>query len=260
MGCGNSTELGVNLAAVEIHGLKQSWNGIASAKFFSEPNVLQCKKVLTESSAKAYTGGKLLDGAGTVLLDIVPYGDKATQVNTLDGSMNVTSAAAALLTAPRSHCFNTPDGTTVVLFSNTKGGSILTRKESEWVIWTAEDAAQTGQPPEATPVGASMYKFGTIKTRTSDAIPGFFDASGTKVMTAKDWRAEGRNAVVLQSADGTTPMAKVNFLSPGSFWKADVTFAKGVDPIIALCVAVAGNSVAFGWGGGGGVGAGGGGG
>ena len=92
-----------------------------------------------------------------------------------------------------------------------------------------------------------MYKFGTIKTRTSDAIPGFFDASGTKVMTAKDWRAEGRNAVVLQSADGTTPMAKVNFLKEPYLWNADVAFAKGVDPIIALCVAVAGNSVAPGW-------------
>ena len=228
MGCGNSTaKSNEKLAAVEIHGLKQSWNGIASAKFFSEPNVLKCRKVLTQSSGKAKAGGQLLDGAGTVLLDIVPHGDKPPT------------------TVP--YCFNTPDGTTVVLFANTKGGTAYTRKESEWVIWTAEDAAQTGQPPEATPVGASMYKFGTIKTRTSDAIPEFFDASGTKVMTAKDWRAEGRDAVVLQSADGTTPMAKVNFLSPGSFWKADVTFAKGVDPIIALCVAVAGNSVAPGW-------------
>ena len=242
MGCGNSTaKFNEKLAAVEIHGLKQSWNGIASAKFFSEPNVLQCKKVLTESSAKAVSGGQLLDGAGTALLDIVPYGAKPSAAD-ID---------RAYMTLPAQHCFNTPDGTTVVLFSNTKGGS-WKDKESEWAIWTAEDAAQTGQPPEATPVGASMYKFGTIKTRTAHAIPEFFDASGTKVMTAKDWRAEGRDAVVLQSADGTTPMAKVNFLSPGLFWKADVTFAKGVDPIIALCVAVAGNSVAPGWGQGGG--------
>ena len=236
MGCGNSTaKFNEKLAAVEIHGLKQSWNGIASAKFFSEPNVLKCNKVLTESSVKAKVGGQLLDGAGTVLLDVVPYGDKAPQ-----------SALGGPDTA-RAHCFNTPDGTTVVLFANTKGGDVHTRKESEWVIWTAEDAAQTGQPPEATPVGASMYKFGTIKTRTSDAIPEFFDASGTKVMTAKDWRAEGRDAVVLQSADGTTPMAKVNFVNEDHPWKSDVTFAKGVDPIIALCVAVAGNSVAPGW-------------
>ena len=239
MGCGNSTaKFNEKLAAVEIHGLKQSWNGIASAKFFSEPNVLKCRKVLTlgglsfanknaDYEGKAKAGGQLLDGAGTVLLDIVPYGDKPPT------------------TVP--YCFNTPDGTTVVLFANTKGGSAYTRKESEWVIWTAEDAAQTGQPPEATPVGSSMYKFGTIKTRTSDAIPEFFDASGTKVMTAKDWRAEGRDAVVLQSADGTTPMAKVNFVNEDHPWKADVTFAKGVDPIIALCVAVAGNSVAPGW-------------
>ena len=238
MGCGNSTaKFNEELAAVEINGLKQSWNGIASAKFFSEPNVLQCKKVLTESSDKAKVGGQLLDGAGTVLLDVVPYGDKAPQ-SALGGPDTARGAT---------YCFNTPDGTTVVLFANTKGGSWKARKESEWVIWTAEDAAQTGQPPEATPVGASMYKFGTIKTRTSDAIPGFFDASGTKVMTAKDWRAEGRDAVVLQSADGTTPMAKVIFLYSGILWKAGVTFAKGVDPIIALCVAVAGNSVAPGW-------------
>ena len=80
MGCGNSTaKFNEKFAAVEIHGLKQSWNGIASAKFFSEPNVLQCKKVLTESSDKAKVGGQLLDGAGTVLLDVVPYGDKAPQ-------------------------------------------------------------------------------------------------------------------------------------------------------------------------------------
>ena len=243
MGCGNSTaKFNEKFAAVEIHGLKQSWNGIASAKFFSEPNVLKCKKVLTESSTKAVAGGQLLDSAGTVLLDIVPYGAKpsAADIDRL------------YMTLPAQHCFNTPDGTTVVLFSNTKGGSVKDKDKSEWVIWTAEDAAQTGQPPEATPVGSSMYKFGTIKTRTSDAIPEFFDASGTKVMTPKDWRAEGRNAVVLQSADGTTPMAKVNFLKEPYLWNADVAFAKGVDPIIALCVAVAGNSVAPGWGGGGG--------
>ena len=244
MGCGNSTaKFNEKLAAVEIHGLKQSWNGIASAKFFSEPNVLKCKKVLTESSAKAYTGGKLLDGAGTVLLDIVPYG----------ATPSAADIDRVYMTLPAQHCFNTPDGTTVVLFSNTKGGS-WKDKESEWVIWTAEDAAQTGQPPEATPVGASMYKFGTIKTRTAHAIPEFFDASGTKVMKGVDWRRHFDGVrVVLQSADGTTPMAKVTFLITydGHLWNADVTFAKGVDPIIALCVAVAGNSVAPGWGGGG---------
>ena len=232
MGCGNSTaKFNEKLAAVEIHGLKQSWNGIASAKFFSEPNVLQCRKVLTESSDKAKVGGQLLDGAGTVLLDVVPYGDKAPQ-SALGGPDTARGAT---------HCFNTPDGTTVVLFANTKGGTAYTRKESEWVIWTAEDAAQTGQPPEATPVGASMYKFGTIKTRTAHAIPEFFDASGTKVMKGVDWRRHfDVYSVVLQSADGTTPMAKVNFLNGVSPWNADVTFAKGVDPIIALCVAVAG--------------------
>ena len=239
MGCGNSTaKFNEKFAAVEIHGLKQSWNGIASAKFFSEPNVLKCKKVLTESSTKAVAGGQLLDSAGTVLLDIVPYGAKpsAADIDRL------------YMTLPAQHCFNTPDGTTVVLFSNTKGGSVKDKDKSEWVIWTAEDAAQTGQPPEATPVGSSMYKFGTIKTRTSDAIPEFFDASGTKVMKGEDWRRNFDGVrVVLQSADGTTPMAKVNFLKEPYLWNADVAFAKGVDPIIALCVAVAGNSVAFGW-------------
>ena len=235
MGCGGSTanEKALPLAAVEIHGLKQSWDGIASAKFFGfgGPNVLKCRKVLTESSAKAVSGGQLLDGAGTVLLDIVPYGDKAPR------------SALGTNTTPlaQPHCFNTPDGTTVVLFANTKGGDAHTRKESEWVIWTAEDAAQTGQPPEATPVGASMYKFGTIKTRTAHAIPEFFDASGTKVMKGEDWRRNFDGVrVVLQSADGTTPMAKVFFVDENHPWKADVTFAKGVDPIIALCVAVAG--------------------
>ena len=92
MGCGNSTaKFNEKLAAVEIHGLKQSWDGIASAKFFGfgGPNVLKCRKVLTESSVKAKVGGQLLDGAGTVLLDIVPHGDKPPT------------------TVP--YCFNTPD-------------------------------------------------------------------------------------------------------------------------------------------------------
>jgi len=207
------------IAGLDIHGYKQAWNGMS----VSGGNVLKCKKVLARAPARS--GGKLQDAAGTVLLDVVPHGNK--------------------MNGP--YCFNTPDGKTVVLFANTKGGDNYHRGNSEYVIWTAADAAESGKPPEATPTGASMFKFGTIKT-TSSGAPEFFDASNTKVMTVKDWRPSGRENVVVYSADGTSAMAVVEGMHTGSppTWKGDVTFATGVDPIIALCMASAGNSVAHG--------------
>ena len=223
MGCAGSTAIAKEKAAIvslEINGLKQAWNAISVS---GGGNVLKCEKVLARAPARS--GAKLRNAAGQVLLDIVPHGNKMTEP----------------------YCFNTPEGKTVVLFANTGGGDVWSRCNSIWVIWTAEDAAQTGQPPEATPTGASMFKFGTIKT-TSSGAPEFFDASNTKVMTVKDWRPSGRENVVVYSADGTSAMAVVEGMHTGSppTWKGDVTFATGVDPIIALCMASAGNSVAHG--------------
>ena len=223
MGCGGSTGFAnekATIAGLDIHGYKQAWNGMS----VSGGNVLKCKKVLARAPARS--GGKLQDAAGTVLLDVVPHGNKR------DGP----------------YCFNTPDGKTVVLFANTKGGDRYHRGNSEYVIWTAADAAESGKPPEATPTGASMFKFGTIKTNSSGA-PAFFDASDTKVMIAKDWRDDGLQSVVLYSADGTTPLAVVEGMQgcpPCATAKGPpvtVSFAKGVDPIVALCVAWTGNWV-----------------
>jgi len=210
MGCAGSTAKEKAAIASAEFDFKQAWKhtSVCSSPF---ENVLKCKKT---GKGK----GQLQDTAGTVLLNIVPFDKKAT-------------------------CFNTPDGKTVVLCANTIKGDLYERTACEWVVWTAEDAAQIGQSPEATPTGASMYKFGTIKLKNEQVS--FFDASATKVMKTKGGHALG-NTVKLYSADGTIPMAVVEDMWEGELaWEGTVTFAKGVDPIIALCMAAEGNSFAL---------------
>ena len=212
MGCGGSTAKEKAAIASAKFDFKETWTGIRTARrsMPTDENVLICKKM---GKGK----GQLQHTDGTVLLDMVPFGDKAT-------------------------FFNTPDGKTVVLCANTIMGDFTLRTACEWVVWTAEDAAQLGQSPEATPTGASMYKFGTIKMKKERVE--FFDASDTMVMTTKGDLAV-QSAKKLYSADGR-PMAMVEDMQEGPLcWKGKVTFAKGVDPIIALCVVAEGNSFAL---------------
>jgi len=244
MGCAGSTgytsaaiaEDKAAIASAKVD-FKQIWNGLLMLDEMNEgkagtnvESVLKCVKGPGGNGA-----GQLQDTNGTVLLDIVPGGNKYTT-------------------------FNTPDGVTVALIANTLEGdskrrlmyeAFANRTPMEWVIWTAEDAAQTGQPPVATPAGVSMYKFGSIKMRNERVS--FFDSSATKVMTVKNDLAKCDPfkpfTVRLYSADGTTPMAVVEGMWPAVdrslSWRGEVTFAKGLDPIIALCMAVAGNSFAL---------------
>ena len=179
MGCAGSTAKEKAAIASAEFDFKQAWKhtSVCSSPF---ENVLKCKKT---GKGK----GQLQDTASTVLLNIVPFDKKAT-------------------------CFNTPDGKTVVLCANTIKGDLYERTACEWVVWTAEDAAQIGQSPEATPTGASMYKFGTIKLKNESVS--FFDASATKVMKTKGGHALG-NTVKLYSADGTIPMAVVEDMWEG---------------------------------------------
>jgi len=221
MGCGGSTAKEKAAIASAKFDFKQTWTGIRTARrsMPTDENVLICKKM---GKGK----GQLQHTDGTVLLDVVPWhGDKATWHG------------------DKATFFNTPDGKTVVLCANTIKGDLYERTACEWVVWTAEDAAQIGQSPEATPTGASMYKFGTIKLKNESVS--FFDASATKVMKTKGGHALG-NTVKLYSADGTIPMAVVEDMWEGELaWEGTVTFAKGVDPIIALCMAAEGNSFAL---------------
>ena len=211
MGCGGSTAKEKAAIASAEFDFKQSWKGtLAACRSMST-----VENVLVGKMGNGNTG-QLQDTAGTVLLDIVPSGGKATS-------------------------FNTPDGKTVVLCANTIMGDFGLRTACEWVVWTAEDAAQLGLSPEATPTGASMYKFGTIKMKNERVS--FFDASDTNVMTTKGDLSHMAHKVKLYSADGTTLMAMVEDMKEGPLcWKGKVTFAKGVDPIIALCVAAEGKS------------------
>ena len=153
---------------------------------------------------------QLQDTAGTVILNIVPSGDRAW-------------------------CFNEPaSGTTVVLVCLTQLGNFFAGKKSEWGIWTAEDSAQTGQPPEATPIGASMYKFGALSYGTSSME--YLGPSGAKLFFGK---VCGRHITLIDCTDGTSPAAVVEGLSAGEpVWKATCTFAKGVDPIVAIIMGV----------------------
>ena len=212
MGCGGSTAKEKAAIASAKFDFKETWTGIRTARrsMPTDENVLICKKM---GKGK----GQLQHTDGTVLLDMVPFGDKAT-------------------------FFNTPDGKTVVLCANTIMGDFTLRTACEWVVWTAEDAAQLGQSPEATPTGAPMYKFGTIKMKKERVE--FFDASDTMVMTTKGDLAV-QSAKKLYSADGR-PTAMVEDMQEGPLcWKGKVTFAKGVDPIIALCMVAEGNSFAL---------------
>ena len=147
MGCGASTAgTKAALASAEFSS-KLSWSGISAVT-----GVL--KAVKTGKGA-----GQLQDTAGTVILNIVPSGDRAW-------------------------CFNEPaSGTTVVLVCLTQLGNFFAGKKSEWGIWTAEDSAQTGQPPEATPIGASMYKFGALSYGTSSME--YLGPSGAKLFFGK---------------------------------------------------------------------------
>ena len=225
MGCGGSTAKEKAAIASAEFDFKQTWTGIrtASRSMPTDENVLICKKM---GKGK----GQLQHTDGTVLLDVVPWhGDNATWHG------------------DKATFFNTPDGKTVVLCANTIMGDFTLRTACEWVVWTAEDAAQLGQSPEATPTGASMYKFGTIKMKKERVE--FFDASDTMVMTTKGDLAVGHAAAAkpkkLYSADGR-PTAMVEDMQEGPLcWKGKVTFAKGVDPIIALCVVAEGNSFAL---------------
>jgi hypothetical protein len=200
MGCGASTAgTKAALASAEFSS-KLSWSGISAVT-----GVL--KAVKTGKDA-----GQLQDTEGTSILNIVPSGDRAW-------------------------CFNEPaSGTTVVLVCLTQLGNFFSgKRKSEWTIFTSKDSARTGQPPEATPIGTTMYKFGALSMPLAGPME-YLDPSGAKLFFAKP--GNGMFITLIDGTDGTSPAAVVEGLAVGGQWKATCTFAKGVDPIIAIIMGV----------------------
>ena len=199
MGCGASTAgTKAALASAEFSS-KLSWSGISAVT-----GVL--KAIKTGKDA-----GQLQDTEGTAILNIVPSGHRAW-------------------------CFNDPaSGTTVVLVCLIHIANFFTGKKSEWSIFTSEDSAQTGQPPEATPIGTTMYKFGALSMSASGPME-YLDPSGAKLFFAKP--GNGMFITLIDGRDGMSPAAVVEGLAAGGQWKAMCTFAKGVDPIIAIIMGV----------------------
>lgn len=205
MGCGSSTAVTKEVLASAEFSSKLSWSGISAVT-----GVL--KAVKTGKGA-----GQLQDTEGTAILNIVPSGDRAW-------------------------CLNEPaSGTTVMLVCLTQRANFFSgQKTTEWTIFTSEDSAQTGQPPEATPIGTTMYKFGALSLPFSGPME-YLDPSGAKLFFAKP--GNGMFITLIDGTDGTSPAAVVEGLAVGGQWKATCTFAKGVDPIIAIIMGVQGMSI-----------------
>ena len=211
MGCGASTASTKQAIASAEFSTNKSWSGIASVS-----GMLMGVKTGKKGA------GQLQDAAGTVLLNIVPSVGKAYDA-----------------------CFNEPaTGKTVVLVCLNQMGNTFTGKATEWGIWTAEDSAQTGQPPETTPTGQSMYKFGSLRVpvRLKPTME-YLDPSGKKLFSAKmiSTGCSSFAVVLCDGTDGSSPAAVVDGLGNGTVeetWKVTCTFAKGVDPVVAIIMAV----------------------
>ena len=177
---------------------------------------------LNETNMAIKTGkgaGQLQDAAGTVLLEIIPSGDRAW-------------------------CFIEPSsGATVVLVCRLQMGNGFTGKRTTWGIWTAEDNAETGAP-EATPIGTSMYKFGSLSLHPAGRPYEYLDPSGAKLFTAKPGSS---SFTLIDGTDGKSPAAVVENIAIGVTWKGTCTFAKGVDPIVAIIMGVMGASMSGGY-------------
>ena len=203
MGCGSSTvkinEHKAALASAEFSGTL-SWGGLASITG-------------TLVAVKAGKGkSEIKDTSGTVVLR-AEYGGESTVV-----------------TDPTT-------GSTVVLIVNTQMGNFFTRKPTLWSVYTAT-ATSSGQQPEATPAGAQMYRLGTFTSGFNMKKPMVYtDPSGEVVLSIKGF-AGGQSNLLVNGPDGITPAAVVEGMSfaSGCPLMGTCTFAKGVDPLMALAV------------------------
>ena len=204
MGCGSSTakinEHKAALASAEFSGTL-SWGGLASITG-------------TLSAVKAGKGkAEVKDASGTVLL------------------------RAEYLTGEGTVVTDPTTGSAVVLIVNTQMGNLFMKKPTLWSVYTAT-ATSSGQKPEATPAGAQMYRLGTFTSGFNPKKPMVYtDTSGEVVLSLKGFA--GSACTLVNGPDGTMAAAVVEGVSLGFPLIGTCTFAKGVDPIMALAMSSA---------------------
>ena len=127
-------------------------------------------------------------------------------------------------------------GGTVVLIYRTQMGNY--KNPQLWSVYTAT-AASAGQQPEAAPTGAQMYKHGAFSIAKERA---YKDANGATVLVAKRFVGNHVSNVpthaLLTGPDQATAAAVVEGVPWGGEFIGACTFAKGVDPIMAIGLAV----------------------
>lgn len=98
-----------------------------------------------------------------------------------------------------------------------------------WDVWGAKPSKE-GQQPESTPIGTPMFKWGTY-TQKIDKPLFFMDVNGSEVFHTK---CLSYSACLSVGPDGSKPAAAIEGIEYAKGFGGTVTFAKGVDPIIAL--------------------------
>lgn len=210
MGCGGSKaaidEHKAALASAEFSG-SLSWSGLAPITG-------------TLNAVKAGKTSEVKDTSGAVLLKAENGGPGGVGSHTI-----ITDAAT---------------GSAVVLIVNTQMGNYFTRAPTLWSVYTAT-ATSEGQQPEATPTGAQMYKHGTFSSDFGKEGNVYKDANGATVLVVK--RFAGEMNVLLTGPDKATAAAVVEGVPYAGEFVGTCTFAKGVDPIMAIGLATAMKSV-----------------
>eukprot|EP00927_Polykrikos_kofoidii_P055752 TRINITY_DN49970_c0_g1_i1.p1 TRINITY_DN49970_c0_g1~~TRINITY_DN49970_c0_g1_i1.p1 ORF type:complete len:209 (-),score=24.47 TRINITY_DN49970_c0_g1_i1:9-635(-) len=104
-----------------------------------------------------------------------------------------------------------------------------------WEVWSAK--SNGGQPAPA-PNGQSMYKWGSFtKSTMSNFDPvKYVDAAGSPVLSAI-LQSQMSYACAIYGPDGSTPAATLEGMTMNKLNRGLLTFAKGVDPIMALASA-----------------------
>ena len=215
MGCGGSSAKVIDahkaeLASAEFSG-SFSWSGLASITG-------------TLNAVKVGNAFEVKDVSGAVLL----------KANHVEGPYMKPGSYYTITDAAT--------GSTVVLIYRTQmmSGPWSSKKEPlVWSVYTAT-AASEGQQPEATPTGAQMYKHGTFEYNDKEKV--YKDANGATVLVVKRFVGPQISNLpthlLLTGPDKTTAAAVVEDVPWGGDFIGACTFAKGVDPIMAIGLAV----------------------
>jgi hypothetical protein len=256
MGCGPSSTIKVDehkaaLASAEFSG-PLSWSGLASIGAVAPQMDIQVPVGAMAGSqlqvAHPQTGQLLMvqvppnvPAGGTFRVSLVPPAGTLSAVKTGRETSVVRDAAGAVLlkvdTSGENFRIVITDpatGTIVLLIANT------TNSQGPWNVYSAS-AVSSGQQPEATPTGAMMYKLGYFvigsEMFTKEPMT-YFDTNDQVVLSAKGMAGgwAGDSSILLNGPDRTTAAAVVEGMPAFGSFIGTCTFAKGVDPIIAIAM------------------------